>query len=156
METKYWICDHCEQHIKAPEHGWVEWISLGVGKPGRGLRLVHHAPHSPAHPYGSCQYKQGAEYSKDKGVVGDDSLAVFLSPEGYMALLDMLGNNDLPADEIIEMLKRLYIPGYEIVRRFLGIAVAEGVFEETSRRGFPTQGQMEAVLKWVNNNGLMP
>jgi hypothetical protein len=68
----------------------------------------------------------------------------------------MLYKNSLPKDEVIEMIKRLHIPGYEIARRVLPQAIEEGVCESNGEEGFPNMSLMEAAIAWAKEAGRTP
>lgn len=147
-ETTTWVCDTCGQLIQAAAHGWVEWIMYSgedYSKPGRDLRLVHHRPHSPLNQ--GCQFDRREERAKDGGLIADQSLPEFQGPDGLMELLSMIAEQRLPAAQVIEMVKRLHVPGYEHARRHLQRAVVEGVIEPNTPPGFPMQRQLAAVLE---------
>lgn len=52
-------------------------------------------------------------------------------------------------DEVLEMMKRLFIPGYEQVRGDLEEAEAEGVLQVNTAPGYPHLGQIEEVLAGI-------
>jgi hypothetical protein len=54
-----WICDFCGGAIEKAEDGWVEWINLGISKPGRDLRLVHRTGTGPRKDKGGCMFNKG-------------------------------------------------------------------------------------------------
>ena len=147
-----WYCDSCGQPIQQPEDGWVEWIRLVDQTPGgRNLRLVHRFNASPRKDYQVCQFNQEVEFKKDQGTVADASLPEFLGPDGLMRLLVFLADDELPKDEVLEMIKRLYIPDYEQVRPHIKEAVSSGAVELSSRLGYPWQSEISAVLKFIED-----
>lgn len=157
METKDWICDTCGQKIQDPEHGWVEWLAKSddSGKRSlRGVRLVHHCTHSPLGGENKCQYDGNYEYKKDGHLISDMELKYFLGPNGLMELLSMLSDENVPKEEIIEMIKRLHIPGYERARRHFDEAISEGVFDPNSKPSFYMQSDIKATLTWMDANGI--
>ncbi|MEK7951643.1 hypothetical protein [Luteolibacter soli] len=123
-----WICDSCREEIATIEEGWVEWLVRRVGDTwmGHGLRLVHHHSHSPA---SKCQYPQQAKHRPDDSVLLDLPLKSLLGPDGLMELLRMLAQGELPQAEVIEMIKRLHIPGYEHARLDSTPALAVGAID---------------------------
>lgn len=151
METKTWICDTCGQEIKKVEDGWVEWIIFPGKEGGRDLRLVHHRPASPAKGAGGkCQFDQDYEYKKDGGIIGDLPLSRFLGPNGLMLLLSFIYEGRLPTSLILEMIKRLHIPGYEHARFYFEEALNEDVFDPNMPPGFYWQDDIRAVLEFAN------
>lgn len=148
---KGWICDSCGGHIEKVEDGWVEWITFTgpTGEEvGRDMRLVHIKPASPRKGslYG-CQFDDNKEYKRDKGMVNDMPLDDFMGSNGLMYLLMMSARNVPPKEQVIEMIKRLHIPGYEFARFHFKRAEAEGILEPSYPGGFYTQNEIETVLK---------
>lgn len=144
-----WYCDACGEKIENVEDGWVEWlITLDpeiTDEPerfrrrrGEGLRLVHHRTTNPR-----CAYQE-------RGGLQDMPLGHFLGANGLMALLSFLDEKLIPQEEILELIKRLHIPGYEQARRYFDEAISEGVFEPNTRPGFYWQSDIESVLRFVD------
>ena len=153
MDDSRWICDTCGQVIERPEHGWVEWLATGSGeaRTERGLRIVHHALFSPLKP-NKCQYDQDAEYSRSS-IILDTHLSELLGPDGLMYLLSWLARNKLPRQEVVELIRRTHVPGYEFARQHLDAAIAEGVIAPDTIPGYLTQEQIKRVLEWVRDQG---
>jgi hypothetical protein len=144
-----WICDNCGELIQRAEDGWVEWLSTHNehgNSHGRGLRLVHHLPASPHH---SCQYDEDEEFRRDGSILMALPLEQFLGPDGLMLLLSKLARDELPKDEVLEMIKRLHIPGYEHARQHFQRAIADGVFEPNMPDGYYWQSNIDAVLRFL-------
>jgi hypothetical protein len=150
-----WVCDRCEGQIKTAGDGWLQWIIV-AGEPGehkmRDLSLVHHLPASPrkenqAH---GCQFDERMEYRKDGGIVGDLGLDNYCGPDGLMQLLSMVAEYGSSTTEILQMIQRIHIPGYERARLHARRAISEGVFEPNLPSGFYWQADIRAVLDWVN------
>lgn len=146
-----WICDTCGERIETPADGWVEWLVRlqGDKREGKGLRLVHHAPASRRLGFQRCQYHQQHEFQNGQWLVNDLGLDHFLGENGLMDLLAMLSEKQLPADEVIEMIKRLFIPGYEEARHHFERALEEGVFDPNRKPGFYSQSDIRAVLAFA-------
>ncbi len=47
----------------------------------------------------------------------DLPLTDFIGSDGLMFLLELIEEKALPTDEVVEMIKRLHIPGYELARQ---------------------------------------
>ena len=160
MRTTTWICDCCGDEIKDASHGWVEWLTKNDDgkRSSRGLRLVHHFVHSPREGQNKCQYDGNFEYKKDDYALSDTDLKSFLGPGGLMHLLSMLFDDEAPKDEIVEIIKRLHIPGYENARSHFATAISDGAFEPNTKPGFYNMRDIEATLAWVKENvhGALP
>jgi hypothetical protein len=149
-----WTCDTCHQHIMKVKDGWVEWIEFtnqSGTKKGRDLRLVHHKPSSPlkGSTHG-CQFDGNHEFRKDKGIIHDLPLKNFLGADGLMLLLSLIAENRIPVQKVLEMIKRLHIPGYEHARFHFGKAISEGVFEPNTLEGYYWQSDINAVLNYIS------
>jgi hypothetical protein len=105
-------------------------------------------PASP-HEYPGCQFDQKRELAKDGGTVSDFPLTSFLGPDGLMRLLLMAHEATVPLPQVIKMVKRLHIPGYERARQFFRAAIRDGVFEPNMPEDFYKQVDIEATLKYA-------
>jgi hypothetical protein len=139
-----WVCDRCGEAIRAAKDGWVEWFEFMGDRCGQGLRLVHHCSASPLGEEPGCQYADG-EWPED-GVLHDLPLEYFLGPNGLMHLVYKLGEGRLPKDEVLEMIKRLFVPGYEHARLHLEEAAHLGLTDPENHPGYPDACDIEAVL----------
>ena len=147
-----WVCDSCGQAIEDVSHGWVEWLLRKEGDKyiGRGLRLVHHcSAHEPLDT--RCQYRERNEYQRDESILNDLPLTDFVGPDGLITLLSFIARGELPADEVLEMIKRLHVPGYEQARFHFDAAIAEGVFEPNTMPGYYSLHDINAVLEYIRN-----
>jgi len=148
-----WRCDSCGQLVPDLQAGWVEWLAAEDtrGKPKvSGLRLVHHRNTSARSPesYG-CRYNPRDEFRKNRGIVEGLALDRFAGPDGLMLLLSMIAERELPAQELIELAKRVQIPGYEAVHELVHDAVSEGVIAPSISSGFYLQCEIWDVLRWA-------
>jgi hypothetical protein len=66
-----------------------------------------------------------------------------------MLLLSMIAERELPVQELIELAKRVQIPGYEAVHELVPDAVSEGVIAPSISSGFYLQCEIWDVLKWA-------
>lgn len=150
-----WRCDSCGELVSDPQTGWVEWLAAedNEGKPKvGGLRLVHRRNTGPRgrDPYG-CQYDPRDEFRQNRGIVEGLSLDRFASPDGLMLLLSMIAERELPVQEVIELTKRVQIPGYEAVYEVVHDAIREGVIAPSISSGFYLQCEIWDVLKWARH-----
>lgn len=109
-----WRCATCCQLITSVSDGWVEWLASeddGGGTILNGLRLVHRE---------SCRYDPGAVFRNGRSVVEGLSLERFVGPDGLILLLSLLVAGELPMAEVVELAKRVQIPGYELARNLVG------------------------------------
>lgn len=142
-----WRCDTCGETIDSAEHGWVEWKAVDTGGQFRkvGFRLVHSFPNGRGD--GGCMYNDRHFASNES--LSDLPLDSFLGPDGLMQLLEYTSDNPASADELLEMIKRLHIPGYEQARRHFEAAIRNGVFERNTKPGFHYQSDIEATNRWA-------
>jgi len=146
-----WICDTCGTLIKLPSDGRMEWLEFKIGgvSKGRGLRLVHHlsaSPHKATSTVGCYSYVEA--YSSG---LCDGELSEFLGDDGLMFLLSKLANDQLPQDEVIEMIKRLHVSGYEKARLHFDAAASADVFEPSVDKGYYSKQDIEAVLEFIKS-----
>ena len=146
-----WICDVCRQEIETVQNGWVEWITFqedGGRYRGRNFRLVHHRP---ASPIGRCQFVESRDCVRGREFVSDRALPDFLGRDGLMRLLAMIADERMPRDEVLEMIKRLHIEGYEHARLHFEEAIEHDVFELNTSPGYHYGYQIDAVLDWASS-----
>ncbi len=131
----------------------MEWLAAEDtrGEPKvSGLRLVHRR--NPAarslDPCG-CQYDQREEFRKNRSIAEGLALDRFAGPDGLMLLLSMIAERELPLQELIELAKRVQIPGYEAAYELVHDAVSEGVIAPCISSGFYLQCEIWDVLKWA-------
>jgi hypothetical protein len=156
LKTSRWYCDVCEQAIRHPSEGWVEWLMRREEGQlfGKGLRLVHLRFASPR-PQG-CQYNSREEYQRDSSTVADMGLDTFLGPDGLNHLLSLLSEYNFPKEQVIEMIKRLHTPGYERARFHAQAATTAGIIEPNQPPGFYWQDEIATVLEWADEQGRTP
>ena len=113
-----WRCDSCGDFITSIQAGWVEWLA-SEDKHGNdvlsGLRLVHRGRKKKVRHY-NCRYDPLEEFRISKTVVEGLPLDRLVGPDGLMVLLSLLAEAELPHTEILELVRRVQIPGYELVR----------------------------------------
>ena len=148
-----WRCDRCGEIVSDLQAGWVEWLAAegAEGKSRvRGLRLVHRRNTSPRkrESYG-CQYNPRDEFRRNRGIVEGLALDRFAGPDGLMLLLSMIAEREFPTQELIELAKRVQIPGYEAAHELVYDAVTEGVIVPSISSGFCLQCEIWDVLKWA-------
>ena len=68
-----------------------------------------------------------------------------------MLLLSMIADRELPVEELIELAKRVQIPGYEAVHDLVHDAASEGVIAPAIGSGFYLQCEISDVLKWAKH-----
>ena len=109
-----WHCDCCARLITNISDGWVEWLASEDDSGATvldGLRLVHRE---------SCRYDWRIVFRNRRSVVEGLCLERFMGPDGLVLLLSLLAAGELPALHVIELAKRVQIPGYELARNFVG------------------------------------
>lgn len=154
--TTTWICDSCGEPINTPREGWVQWLRVKDADGtfhSEGLQLVH-ASHPSRRGKPRCLYDGDAVFRQRKATQADLSLTDFVGPDGLMRLLSFLSEDEFKdRKEVIEMIKRLFVNGYEEARPLLEAAVHQGVFEPNTPAGFPHQAQIDEVLEWKRQRG---
>lgn len=152
--TEVWTCDSCHKPIQSVKDGWVQWLSIGDYPNVRAerLQLVHHKSASPLTESDSgCYFNQQAIFRSTGYITQDLHLRNFVGPDGLMMLLRLLEEGELPKEEVLEMIKRLHIPGYEGARNHFEEAIAAGAFEPNTQPGYHYQYQIEETLRYVDN-----
>ena len=148
-----WRCDSCGQLVPDLQAGCVEWLAVEDtrGKPKvSGLRLVHrlNTGARSLEPC-RCRYNPRDEFRKNRSIVEGLALDRFAGPDGLMLLFSMIAERELPLQELIELAKRVQMPGYEAVYELVHDAVSEGVIAPCISSGFYLQCEIWDVLKWA-------
>ena len=91
---------------------------------------------------------------KNRAIVEGLALDRFAGPDGLMLLLSMIAERELPPQELIELAKRVQIPGYEAVYEMVHDAVSEGVITPYISAGFYLQCEIREVLEWAKYRNL--
>ena len=147
LSSSKFICDSCNTEISTVEEGWVEWINLGMSQPGRDLRLVHNFNCGPRS--GGCTFNQKVEFNKDGGTVADMPLSALTGPDGLITLLSFIYDEKLPTNEVLELIKRIHIPGYEFARLHFKEAIRNNVFEPDTAENYYSQSNINATLRYI-------
>ncbi|RYU93808.1 hypothetical protein [Emticicia agri] len=149
MKTENWTCDTCGQPIKRIKDGWIEWLSKADSLEGYGLRLVHHKSASPLATSHGCYYDEEKTIREENAFVANSAVDYYLGADGLVNLLELMHGDLLPKNEVIEMIMRLHVPGYEQARKYIETAMAEGIIREKEFPEFRTQDELQVVIDWV-------
>lgn len=109
-----WHCASCARLITTVRDGWVEWLASEDDTGAtilNGLRLVHRE---------TCRYDARRVFRNRRSVVEGLSLERFVGLDGLILLLSLLAAGELPTAEVIELVKRVQIPGYELACNLVG------------------------------------
>jgi hypothetical protein len=148
-----WRSSTCNQFVTRIEDGWVEWLSVESAHGTtrlKGSRLVHDLTASPRviARYG-CQYDWHCEFQIDQTIVEGLSLQRFVGSDGLMLLLSFFASGEMPKGDLLELAKRVQIPGYEQARELFPEAIEAGVLEPSIGDGYYLQSEIRALLRWV-------
>lgn len=148
-----WQCNNCGELISSFEDGRVEWLCEGCEEETvkiHGLRLVHARTSSPESTvsYG-CEYNPREEFRKNQSLVEGVSFSAFSGPDGLVLMLSMLAQRQYPAEQLIELVKRVHVPGYEEARDLFPRAIGEQVIVPAIGPGYYLQSEIRDVLQWV-------
>jgi len=145
-----WRCSSCEKLIRKVEHGWVEWLACpdetGVANL-RGVRLVHGRTAQEAR---ACQYDSRVEFRKDRSIVEGLPLERFVGVDGLVLLLSFLAADEMPRDEVLELAKRVQVPGYELTHELFHAAIAGGAFTPSIADGYYLQSEIWSLFRWAS------
>ena len=149
---KGWRCDSCGDIISSVEAGWLEWLA-SEDKQGndvlRGLRLVHRGHQKNVGKH-NCRYDPREEFRSSKTIVEGLPLERVVGADGLMVLLSLLAEGELPQREILELVKRVHIPGYELVRNLSPRARNLKLVSPVLRHGYYLQSEIWQVLALAN------
>jgi hypothetical protein len=149
---KGWKCSSCGDLITSIGDGWVEWLASEDerGERLKGLRLVHRLSRSAGSNGSGCRYDNRQEFRNDRSIVEGLSLERFVGSDGLMLLLSFLASSEMPRGDVLELAKRVQIPGYEQARELFPEAIGMGVLSPTIGKGYYMQSEIRELLSWVN------
>ena len=135
-----WNCDHCRKTVEMKD----AWVEYRTGKDGQsyGLQIAHHVTVGE-HRGDRCSYDSRG----GGGTIASFPLSDVLGHDGLVELLKMQKYDNLPADEVSLMIRRLHTPGYEQARSFFETAVREKIILPPSTPGFFNQEDIQAVWR---------
>ena len=146
---KGWRCDSCADMITSVQAGWVEWLA-SEDKHGndilRGLRLVHRGRQKNH----NCRYDPLEEFRSGRTIVEGLPLERLVGADGLMILLSLLAEGELPHREILELVKRVQIPGYELVRNLSPRGQHSKLRSPVLSHGYYLQSEIREMLGWAN------
>jgi hypothetical protein len=148
-----WKCSSCGELITSIEDGWVEWLAT-ENKRGtllRDLRLVHGKTKPGDSGSHSCRYDPRIEFRNHKSVVEGLPLERFVGPDGLMLLLSFLAAEEMPQNDVLELIKRVQVPGYEQARELFE-AIGKEIFTPSIREGYYLQSEIWALLRWATRD----
>jgi hypothetical protein len=154
-ELKGWRCDRCGRLITAIEEGWVEWLASENGDEEEvlsGLQRVHRGSIQPNGRREACRYHSLKQFRKCKTIVEGLPLERFVGPDGLIMLFLFLAAGNLPRGEILELAKRVQIPGYEFARGLLGKSTSSKVVSQFLGHGCYLQWEIREMIVLALNN----
>jgi hypothetical protein len=144
-----WRCDSCGELIATIDAGWVEWLS-SEGDRGvevfSGLQLIHRGSVLPNGQGQTCRYDRLKEFRNSKTIVEGLPLERFVGPDGLMMLFSFLAAGNLPQEEILELAKRVQIPGYELTRSLLRESISSNVVTQFLGHGCYLQSEIREMI----------
>lgn len=110
MVEEKWICDKCKEPIMTAEEGWFQWTKNLNTETLSNFKLIHHPV---------CK-QPGPKILKSGLTSPGDPLNEFLGTDGLIRLLELMSKTKAKnQDQLLEMIQRLHVPGYESVRPHL-------------------------------------
>jgi hypothetical protein len=82
--------------------------------------------------------------------VRDAALDEYVGVDGLVRLLEMISEGRVPTEEVLTLIQRLHVPGYEQARQDFGAAISDEAFEPNTKPGYYTVREIEKVLKWAH------
>jgi len=149
---KGWRCDTCAEMITSVQAGWVEWLA-SEDEHGNdiltGLRLVHRGRQKNARNH-NCRYDPLEEFRTGRTIVEGLPLERLVGADGLMILLSLLAEGELPHGEALELVKRVQIPNYELVRNLSARGRHSELLSPVLSHGYYLQSEIREMLEWAN------
>jgi len=148
-KTEFWICDKCGERIESVDEGWVEWLTIPdndsvYGHISKDIRIVHRV---------DCIYDGQKVFLNYNATVSDLDLKWFAKKDGLMDLLSFISDDRFEdKEEVLEIIKRIHIPGYEEARHHFDAAIYEQVFEPNTKPSYYSQRDIEQVINYYRES----
>jgi hypothetical protein len=146
-----WVCGSCGKIIFKIEDGRVEWLVSDRRGKGHveGLRIVHtRTSFTKREDNTGCRYDVHDEFRHGRKIVEGLSLERFVGPDGLMLLLSFLAADAFPRNEILELIKRVQIPGYERSSPYAQDAIEARVIVPAIGNRYFLQSEIKTLLKY--------
>ncbi|MFW7419736.1 hypothetical protein ACODH8_05970 [Vagococcus fluvialis] len=140
-----WSCDSCKSDIVDVKDGILEWKNTRNHE-RYDLHLVHNNE--------CCSYDKDRLSDTENVTVSYSLLKNYVGQDGLMTFLEEIDLKDFSDDkEVLEMIKRLHIEGYDEVRLHIKQAISEGVYVPNTAPMFPMQSDIEQIKEWKQQKG---
>jgi hypothetical protein len=156
IDTRYfrgWRCDCCGRLITNIADGWVEWLAFedeyGTTIVG-GVRLTHRRATGARTRGRGCRYDARKEFRNNASIVEGLALERFVGPDGLMLLLSLVEAGEFRKQDLLELAKRVQVPGYELVRDLICEATAGRVCTPFLGKKYYLQSEMQELLAWAS------
>lgn len=97
----------------------------------------------------SCRYDLHKVFREHSDIIEGLPLARFVGADGLMLLLSLLATGEIPQADILELTKRLQIPGYEQVRGRFPAPEAQGIVSPAIADRYYLQSEIQELLQWA-------
>jgi hypothetical protein len=115
-----WRCASCDQLITSIDDGWVEWLALENGRDAAilsGMRLIHRRGLRAKKGKSAFHCDSRKQLRNQAGIVEGLALEYFVGPKGLLLLLSLVEDGEFPREDIVELARRVQVPGYELSRK---------------------------------------
>jgi hypothetical protein len=70
----------------------------------------------------------------------------YIGPDGLMSMLEHAADPEFKLIDVMGLIKRLQVPGYDQAKAYFDRAIPEGVIELTQPKGYYCQREIQAVI----------
>ena len=82
-------------------------------------------------------------------------LTTAYSQDGMIDLLELISDNEFKNnDDVLEVIKRLFIPNYEIARFYFKEAISAEYFEPSTKQGFYRTSDIQRTMDYIRDEGI--
>ena len=75
--------------------------------------------------------------------------------DGLIRLLEMISDEDFKNnDEVLEIIKRLFVDNYEIARLYFSAAISEGYFEPNTKANFHHTSDIQRTMDYIRDKDI--
>jgi hypothetical protein len=129
----------------------VEWLAF-EDKYGNtmvgGVRLIHRRATGVRTGGRGCRYDARKEFRNHASIVEGLALERFVGPDGLMLLLSLVEAGEFRKQDLLELAKRVQVPGYEWVRDLVCEPTSGRFCAPFLGKKYYLQSEMQELLAW--------
>ena len=142
MLEEKWQCDRCNKTIHGVENAWLRWKKNLNDGSFYDFKIVHHP---------RCE-QPSPKVERSRLSESGDPLTEYLGTEGFIRLLELIAKtNGEDRHELLKLIQRLHVPGYESAHIHFETAYQKGrITPPINGVFYPTTQKIKEINKKYN------